>query len=94
LLDPATVPSLRRATILVELHEFVEKGISEEIRQRFVGTHKVIQIWQQERTIADFPFKDFYSRWLPKPYLRWAVNESRPERMSWFWMEPRATLIW
>ena len=88
LLDPATVPSLQRAWILVELHEFIEQGITEKIRERFVVTHKIAHIWQQERTITDFPFKDFYTRWLPESYLRWAVSESRPERMSWFWMEP------
>jgi hypothetical protein len=88
LIDLGAVPSLRRASMLVELHEFVEKGISEKIRERFVTTHKITHIWQQERTLADFPFKDFYTRWLPKSYLRGAVGESRPERMSWFWMEP------
>lgn len=88
LLDPVAVPSLRRAWILGELHEFIQRGITEKIRERFVATHKITHIWQQERTIADFPFKDFYTRWLSKSYLRWAVSESRPERMSWFWMEP------
>jgi len=88
LIDPGAVPSLRRASILVELHEFVEKGISEKIRERFVTTHKITHIWQHERTPAGFPFKDFYTRWLPKSYLHWAVGESRPERMSWYWMEP------
>jgi hypothetical protein len=88
LLDPATVPSLQRAWILVELHEFIERGITEKIRERFVVTHKIAHIWQQKRTITDFPFKDFYTRWLPESYLRWAVSESRPERMAWFWLEP------
>jgi len=88
LIDPGAVPSLQRASILVELHEFVEKGISEKIRKRFLTNHKITHIWQQERTPADFPFEDFYTRCLPKSYLRWAVSESRPERMSWFWMEP------
>ena len=87
LLDPVTVPSLQRGWILAELHEFIERGISEKIRERFAATHKIVHIWQQERTISDFPFRDFYTRWLPESYLRWAVSESRPERMSWFWME-------
>jgi hypothetical protein len=89
LLDPVSVPSLRRASILVELHEFIERGISEKIRGRFLATHHISQIGQQERTIADFPFKNFYTLCLPKSYLRWTVSESRPERMTWFWMEPR-----
>jgi predicted RNA methylase len=88
LLDPAVAPSLRRASIIVELHEFVEKRISEKIRARFVTTHKITHVWQQERTTSDFPFKDFYTQWLPKSYFLWAVSESRPERMSWFWMTP------
>jgi hypothetical protein len=89
LLDPASAPSLRRAFILVELHEFIERGIGKKIRERFLATHEIRQIEQQDRAIADFPFQNFYTRCLPKRYLHWAVGESRPERMSWFWMVPR-----
>jgi hypothetical protein len=88
LLDLTAVPSLARAFILVELHEFIERGITEKIRTRFAATHKITQIWQEKRTVTDFPFRTFYTRCLPQSYLHWAVNESRPERMSWFWMEP------
>jgi hypothetical protein len=88
LLDPVTVPSLRRTFVLVESHEFIERGISKEIRERFAATHEITHIGQQERTIADFPFQTFYTRCLPARYLLWAVGESRPEQMSWFWMEP------
>lgn len=87
LLDPVSVPSLRRISILAELHEFVERGISEKIRKRFLATHKITHISQQERTLADFPFGSLYTLCLPKSYLRWAVSEARPEQMSWFWME-------
>jgi hypothetical protein len=90
LLNLDTVPSLARAAILVELHEFIHTGITEKIRARFTPTHKITHVWQEERTLTDFPFTDFYTRCLPKSYLRWTVTESRPERMSWFWMEPRA----
>lgn len=90
LLDPFAVPSLQRASILVELHEFNHRGISDLIRKRFVVSHKIVQIWQQGRNIEEFPFSDFYTRCLPKTYLQWAVGESRPSQMSWFWMEPRA----
>src|SRR5467141_3956003 len=69
LIDPGAVPSLRHASILVELHEFVENGISEKIRERFMTTHKITHIWQQERTPADFPFRNLYTQWLPKSYL-------------------------
>jgi hypothetical protein len=92
LLDPATVPGLLHASVLVELHEFVERGISEKISARFQESHDITRIAQEERTSADFPFRTLYTRLLPRKYLRWTVNEARPERMSWFWMEPRAQI--
>ena len=57
LLDPIAAPSLQRAFILVELHEFLERGITQRIRQRFWATHEISQIEQQDRTIADFPLR-------------------------------------
>jgi len=92
LLDPARVSSLGEAFILAELHEFVKRGITDKIRKRFELTHKITHIWQKEGTIGDFPFQTFYTRCLRKRYLRWAVSESRPERMSWFWMEPMSAV--
>ncbi len=89
LLDPTIVPQLLHAFLLVELHEFVERGIAEKIAARFQRSHGITRIWQEERTSADFPFRTFYTRLLPNKYLRWTVNEARPERMSWFWMGPR-----
>ena len=89
LIDLVRVPALHRAWILVELHEFVERGIAEKIEKRFAATHNMSRIWQENRTAADFPFNNLAMRCLPRSYLHWAVNESRPEQMSWFWMGPR-----
>lgn len=88
LLDPEKVPSLARAFILVELHEFAVKGITEKIQGWYAATHKITHVWQQDRGPTDFPFKNCYTRCLPKSYLDWAVGESRPERMAWLWMTP------
>lgn len=88
LLDPSLVPSLARAYILVELHEFAVKGIGETIRGWYGGTHHITETWHEERNPKDFPFTSFYARLLPQAYHQWAVGESRPERMSWLWMEP------
>ena len=88
LLDPAAVPRLCGAHILVELHDFLQRGLAETIEERFTATHWVTRIWQEERAAAEFPYATVYTRLLPKSYLRWAVDEWRPERMSWFWMEP------
>ncbi len=88
LLNPAAVPALTNAHILVELHDFIEPGLAETLESRFSGTHRLTRIWQVDRSPDEFPFSTVYTRLLPTSYLAWAVSEWRPERMSWFWMEP------
>jgi hypothetical protein len=90
LLNPQTVPPLRGASVLAEMHDFVRPGITEEIQRRFAATHRVQRLWQEPRTAADFPYRTLGTALLPKSYLDWAVSEWRPERMSWLWMEPHA----
>jgi hypothetical protein len=89
LLDPIAVPGLNRALILAETHEFVHRGVTQELQQRFEATHKVSCIWQTPRASEDFPFRGGPTRLLPRSYLAWAVSEWRPERMCWLWMVPR-----
>ena len=89
LLDPETIPSLAYAGLLVEMHEFISLGISERVMKRFIGTHTVRRIWQEDRHRSDFPFATLVTKLLPRSYLDWSVSEWRPERMSWLWMDPR-----
>ncbi|MGH8102371.1 MAG: hypothetical protein ACREIW_13805, partial [Chthoniobacterales bacterium] len=89
LLNPGAIPSLAHARLLVEMHEFISFGISERLTKRFVASHTVRRIWQEDRYRSDFPFATLATRLLPRSYLDWSVNEWRPERMSWLWMEPR-----
>lgn len=88
LLNPNKISGLKNAFILVELHDFIQKGIAEELRSRFESTHSIERIWQTERTIQDFPYTTVYTHCLPKSYIEWAVSEWRPEQMSWYWMSP------
>ena len=90
LLDPTNVPALRRATIIVELHEFVIQGITDIIRSRFAESHVIEHIWQESRARTDFPWRTLGTSLLPGSYLDWAVSEWRPERMAWLWMVPKA----
>ncbi|MBA3960652.1 MAG: hypothetical protein H0X40_01965 [Chthoniobacterales bacterium] len=89
LLDLTKVPALQRAQILVELHEFVVPGVTGAIKQHFEATHQVNEIVEEGRTRDDYPYRDFYTRFMPKSYLAWAPSEWRPEQMSWLWMMPR-----
>jgi hypothetical protein len=89
LLDPEKVPDLRTAMILVELHEFIVRGISKEIESRFASTHNAYIFLEQPRTRADYPFNNWYTRLLPTAYATYRVQEFRPERMSWMVLEPK-----
>ncbi|MDQ1637039.1 MAG: hypothetical protein QOF62_378 [Pyrinomonadaceae bacterium] len=88
LLDIDRLPKLRDAFILVELHDFVNRGLSDVIRGRFSETHGIAEIWQETRSVRDFPFQSLHTRLLPNVYIENELNEYRPERMSWFWMQP------
>ncbi|HEX4415219.1 MAG TPA: hypothetical protein VH107_16425 [Lacipirellulaceae bacterium] len=89
LLDPSAAPALRDAAILVELHEFVVRGITDEITKRFLDTHQIEHVWQEPRSRTEFPWRTLRTSLLPKSYLDWAVSEWRPERMAWLWMRPK-----
>ena len=93
LLDPGAVTALLGATILVELHDFIKRGLGEEIEQRFAASHRVTRIWQEGRSGAEFPYPTMFTRLLPQRYLDWSVSEWRPERMSWLWMEPATSKL-
>lgn len=41
LLDPVAVPALARTTVIVELHDFIAKGVSDRVAQRFGATHTI-----------------------------------------------------
>lgn len=57
ILRPDLVPGLRRAMIIVELHDVFVPGISEEIRRRFEPTHQVELIPVRDHAPTDVPAK-------------------------------------
>jgi hypothetical protein len=90
LLDPERVAGLNNAILLVETHEFLQPGVTEELCSRFACSHQVERIWQEPRNRAEFPWRTLGTMLLPVSYLDWAVSEWRPVRMSWLWMTPRS----
>ena len=89
LLDPARVPSLLSATILVEVHDFIVPGVGALLYRRFKTTHTIQRVKQQRRQPGEFPWRTIVTALLPSSYLDLAVSEWRPVSMSWLWMEPR-----
>ena len=57
LLDPLVIDGLRRATILVELHDMVVPGCSRIIEERFCNTHVITKYATRPRTLKDFPLR-------------------------------------
>lgn len=89
LIDPNSVPSLRRALILLETHEFVRAGVTRKLQEQFASTHQIECVWQRPRSISEFPFRSPGTWILPRSYLEWALSEWRPATMCWLWMQPR-----
>ena len=93
LLDPEKVPSLLSAHILVEIHDMVDRTLGSRIIDRFRQTHSLKEIWSSDRTFADFPIP------LPpktakkmEPHVLKSMYEYRPEKMRWFYLEPRVPM--
>lgn len=86
LLDPARVPSLRRAHLLVEVHEHVHPGELETLRSRLAATHHVVEITETGRNPHDYEVlrpMDSIDKWL-------VVCEGRGPTQTWIWAVPDA----
>ena len=89
LLDPAAIPALARVYLAVETHDFLCPGVTDRLAARFEPTHRAERIVQTPRSREDFPYSTLVTKLLPGRYLDWAVDEWRPEIMSWLWLEPK-----
>jgi hypothetical protein len=89
LADPALVPSLRRATIVVETHDVIRPGCRDTVAARFAGTHTLIAIATRARTLDDFPasVSPRLRRFAPARCLG-AVQEWREGAQEWLILEP------
>ena len=88
LLDMGSVPSLRHAKMLVELHDFAVPGITETLKRRFNETHVIQVIYEEKRSRSEFPWRPFWTFFLPSSSIDRAVSERRSVKMAWLWMTP------
>jgi hypothetical protein len=79
LLDPARCPGLRRADVIVEVHEFAVDGLGAELAERFAPTHEVTWIEQAVR----HPEREPALAGLAPELAAAAVAEQRPGRLHW-----------
>jgi hypothetical protein len=86
ILRPNLVPELSSCTILVEMHEYLEPGISSAITSRFRNTHHMTVVDSTPRNAGDYPVLEF----LPKGRRELAIRERRDLlRMQWAVLLPR-----
>jgi hypothetical protein len=86
LLDPRRAPALRRAEIVVELHEMLKPGTTAALRERFETTHHIQLVDTEDRNPADYPAIYFLS----EAERAIALSEFRNGPMQWAIMIPKA----
>lgn len=90
LLDLGAVPSLRGATVLVELHEWLRPGIGETLRRRFSASHRIDQAAVEPRRRSEIRSLFLQALLLVRPtYWRFWLAEGRPNDQLWLKLEPR-----
>jgi hypothetical protein len=89
LLDPARAPGLRRAEIVVELHEHLVPGVRDLLEARFASTHAADLISGRERRLDDFPLRRRLWRTVPgRALARESMQERRPVVQDWLHLAP------
>ena len=84
LLDPERAPMLEHANIVVELHDFIEAGIRDTIRDRFALTHD--QAWARS---SDTAVQRPELAELTPAEAALALDELRPVPMEWLALSPK-----
>ena len=87
LLDPNVVPGLKKAHVMVEIHDTISPTLGETIWNRFAETHNLVEVIQTDRVIEDYTFKSFWLKIFPKAFAK-AIHEGRGSKMRWFIFEP------
>jgi hypothetical protein len=91
LVDPAAHPGLRRATMLIELHEFVDRDLVDRLKRRCAPTHTAEIVVQQDRRVEDWPAVARLAGLAPAE-RQLLLDERRPERMRWLVLAPKRGL--
>jgi hypothetical protein len=90
LADPERIPALRRATMIIELHEH-QRPMADILRPRFAATHEIEEVWSRPRTPEDlpknlWPATIFFSR----ERLLELGTEHRDSPMRWWLLTPKS----
>ncbi len=85
ILNPELVPSLKKATMIVETHDHDIPGITDRLCERFKGSHQVERIEAQTRKLSDLTIElDVDGNTLED----W-IQEARPDTQCFLFLVPR-----
>lgn len=85
ILDPAMVPRLRTARLIVETHDLIVPGTAARLRAALTPTHDIEMIESRERFVDDFPETNF----MPLVTRQLAISEFRGARQTWLVAVPK-----
>ncbi|MCL1463529.1 hypothetical protein [Argonema galeatum] len=89
LLNPDMIANLKKAVILVELHNFLSEQCSSIIWQRFQASHEIETYTTKDRDLEDFPLKKGIINSLVTKQIIELMCENRPATQEWFLMFPK-----
>ena len=83
------LPALMLSHILLETHDFVVPGVAARIKRDFSTTHRVEQVFPEERTALDLPprWRGLFQKWLVHVG---ADQRLHPELQSFIFLTPRS----
>jgi hypothetical protein len=89
ILNPGEIPTLKKQSILVELHDTESLDITNIITNRFNATHFLSEISSVPRTVDDYPFRinSIFKSYCGDVFQMF-IHE-RPKIMRWLIMEPK-----
>lgn len=90
LLDLNEVPALKKASILVEIHEMYVTDCEKVLIEQFKNTHSFTVIQGRKRTLQDLPKKLSFLRCISSSTkILSLMDEGRPYPMNWLYLEPK-----
>ena len=83
LLDPADIPRLYQTRMVIETHDHLASGVTDEILDRFKASHRIHIVELSKRTADDLPFL-ICDRWTVGQ-----LDEGRSLSQKWLVMHPK-----
>ncbi|SKB05935.1 hypothetical protein SAMN02745166_04374 [Prosthecobacter debontii] len=94
LLGSLPTTAVRESTLLIEIHEGVDRQVTAMIHSKFSSTHDITEYMTRERKVEDFTGPRWLSKIaIQKAWVTSAMDESRGGPMTWILLQPKSNEI-